>query len=164
LPYIPTKYSGGTNIERRPSFRQQAQKAQQQQAFQPSQSTITEVDYNTVSHEGLKSYQAQSSDAYSSPWINASNANLSFASGSTTITPEALPPNPDAAAGIADGGLGKVDFILCPPFRQYHHQQALRVGHLAHHRLSQMVGPQNGVNTSKNGISQTLQYKIDTKQ
>jgi hypothetical protein len=55
-------------------------------------------------------------------------------------------------------------FILCPPFRQYHHQQALRVGHLAHHRLSQMVGPQNGVNTSKNGISQTLQYKIDTKQ
>jgi hypothetical protein len=111
LPYIPTKYSGGINIERRPSFRQQAQKAQQQQAFQPSQSTITEVDYNTVSHEGLKSYQAQSSDAYSSPWINASNANLSFASGSTTITPEALPPNPDAAAGIADGGLGKVELL-----------------------------------------------------
>jgi hypothetical protein len=55
-------------------------------------------------------------------------------------------------------------FTLCPPFRQYHHQQALRGGHLAHHRLSQMVGPQNGVNTSKNGTSQTLQYKINTKQ
>jgi phosphatidylethanolamine-binding protein (PEBP) family uncharacterized protein len=55
-------------------------------------------------------------------------------------------------------------FILCPPFHQNHHHQEVRVVHLAHHRLFRMAGPQNGVNTSRNGTSQALQYKINTKQ
>jgi hypothetical protein len=99
------------NIERRPSFREKAQKTQQQQAFQPSQSAISEVDYNTVSHKGLKSYQSQSSDTHSSPQASDSNANLSSSSGSITITPRVLPQIPEAAASVADGGLGKVELL-----------------------------------------------------